>query len=136
MARSRSWASPALGSQVWPPSSLTITRAEVESAAVPLGPVLGAVQPLDGHPVRLGQGFFILGAAYNGTCNYDISNNGTAVTPLVGNRQGGMIHVNKGSGTATFNGRIQNNFIGNAAVTNSGSLEAFGIIVGARGAGG
>jgi hypothetical protein len=47
-----------------------------------------------------------------------------------------MIHVNKGSGTATFNGRIQNNFIGNAAIVNSGSLEAFGIIIGTRGAGG
>ena len=89
-----------------------------------------------GHAVGLGQGLFILGAAFNGTFNYDISNNGTAVAPLLGNRQGGMMHVNKGSGTATFSGRIQNNFIGNAAIVNSGSLEAFGIIVGARGAGG
>ena len=89
-----------------------------------------------GHAVGLGQGLFILGANFNGSFNYDISNNGTAVAPLVGNRQGGMIHVNKGSGTGTFSGRIQNNFIGNAAVVNSGSLEAFGIIVGTRGAGG
>ena len=80
-----------------------------------------------GHAVGLGQGLFILGAAFNGTFNYDISNNGTALAPLVGNSQGGMIHVNKGSGTATFNGRIQNNFIGNAAIVNSGSLQAFGI---------
>src|ERR1043165_6685335 len=89
-----------------------------------------------GHAVGLGQGLFILGANFNGSFNYDISNNGTAAVPLVGNRQGGMINVNKGSGTGTFSGRIQNNFIGNAAVTNSGSLEAFGIIVGTRGAGG
>ena len=89
-----------------------------------------------GHAIGLGQGLFILGATFNGTFNYDISNNGTAVAPLVGNRQGGMMHVNKGSGTGTFSGRIQNNFIGNAAIVNSGSLEAFGIIIGARGAGG
>jgi uncharacterized repeat protein (TIGR01451 family) len=79
---------------------------------------------------------FILAASFNGTFNYDISNNGTAAVPLVGNRQGGMIHVNKGSGTGSFSGRIQNNFIGDAAIVNSGSLEAFGIIVGTRGAGG
>jgi uncharacterized repeat protein (TIGR01451 family) len=89
-----------------------------------------------GHAVGLGQGMLLFGATFNGTFNYDVSNNGTAVAPLVGNRQGGMINVNKGSGTGTFSGRIQNNFIGNAAVVNSGSLEAFGIIVGARGAGG
>jgi methionine-rich copper-binding protein CopC len=89
-----------------------------------------------GHAVGLGQGMLLFGATFNGTFNYDVSNNGTAVAPLVGNRQGGMINVNKGSGTGTFSGRIQNNFIGNAAVANSGSLEAFGIIVGARGAGG
>ncbi len=89
-----------------------------------------------GHAIGLSQGLFILGATFNGSFTYDISNNGTAAAPLVGNRQVGMIHVNKGSGTATYNGRINNNFIGNAAVTNSGSLEAFGIIVGARGSGG
>ena len=47
-----------------------------------------------------------------------------------------MIHVNKGSGTGTFNGRIQNNFIGNAAIVGSGSEQAFGIYASARGAGG
>ena len=89
-----------------------------------------------GHAVGLGQGLFILGATFNGTFNYDISNNGTALAPLTGNKQGGMIHVNKGSGTGTFNGRIQNNFIGNAAINKSGSEQAFGIIIGTRGAGG
>ena len=89
-----------------------------------------------GHAVGLGQGLFILGANFNGTFNYDISNNGTAAVPLTGNKQGGMIHVNKGSGTGTFSGRIQNNFIGNAAVVKSGSEQAFGIYASARGAGG
>src|SRR6185369_4668563 len=89
-----------------------------------------------GHPVGLGQGLFILGANFNGTFNYDISNNGTAAVPLTGNKQGGMIHVNKGSGTGTFSGRIQNNFIGNAAIVGSGSEQAFGIYASARGAGG
>ncbi len=89
-----------------------------------------------GHAVGLGQGLFILGSNFNGSFTYDISNNGTAAAPLIGNKQGGMIHVNKGSGTGTFNGRIQNNFIGNAAVTASGSEQAFGIYASARGAGG
>src|SRR6185295_19200388 len=89
-----------------------------------------------GHPVGLGQGLFILGANFNGSFNYDISNNGTPLAPHVGNNQGGMIHVNKGSGTGTFNGRIQINFIGNAAIVKSGSEQAFGIYASARGAGG
>jgi len=89
-----------------------------------------------GHAVGLGQGLFILGSTFNGTFNYDISNNGTALAPLTGNKQGGMIHVNKGSGTGTFSGRIQNNFIGNAAIVASGSEQAFGIYASARGAGG
>ncbi len=89
-----------------------------------------------GHATGLGQGILVFGAAFNGTLTYNISNNGTAAVPFTGNRQGGAIHVNKGSGTATFSGRIENNVIGNAAVTASGSSEAFGIIVGSRGAGG
>ena len=89
-----------------------------------------------GHAVGLGQGLFILGSSFNGTFNYDISNNGTALAPLTGNKQGGMIHVNKGSGTGTFSGRIQSNFIGNSAIVGSGSSQAFGIYASARGAGG
>jgi uncharacterized repeat protein (TIGR01451 family) len=88
-----------------------------------------------GHAIGLGQGLFIFGSNFNGTFNYDISNNGTAAAPLVGNRQAGMINVNKGSGTGTFSGRIQNNFIGNAAIAGSGSSQSSGIIVGARGGG-
>ncbi len=89
-----------------------------------------------GHAIGLGQGLFILGASFNGTFTYDILNNGTALNPLVGNRQGGAMHVNKGSGTGTFSGTISGNFIGNAAVDGSGSSEASGIDVEAHGSGG
>jgi hypothetical protein len=92
--------------------------------------------PEGNHPIGLGQGIFLFGATFNGTVTYDISNNGTVAVPFRGNRQGGAIHVNKGSGTGTFSGTIQNNVIGDPAVAGSGSAEAFGIIVGARGAGG
>ncbi len=89
-----------------------------------------------GHAIGLGQGIFLFGATFNGTFTYDVSNNGTVAVPFRGNRQGGAIHVNKGSGTGTFSGSITNNVIGDPAVVGSGSAEAFGIIVGARGAGG
>ena len=89
-----------------------------------------------GHNVGLGQGVFILGATYNGTFKYDVSNNGTDADPFTGNKQGAAIFVNKGSGTGTFSGRIMNNVIGNPAVTASGSEQAQGIHASARGAGG
>ena len=92
--------------------------------------------PEGNHPIGLGQGIFLFGAAFNGTVTYNVSNNGTVAVPFRGNRQGGAIHVNKGSGTGTFSGTIENNVIGDPAVVGSGSAEAFGIIVGARGAGG
>ena len=92
--------------------------------------------PEGNHPIGLGQGIFLFGAAFNGTVTYNVSNNGTVAVPFRGNRQGGAIHVNKGSGTGTFSGTIENNVIGDSAVIGSGSAEAFGIIVGARGAGG
>ncbi len=92
--------------------------------------------PEGNHPIGLGQGIFILGASFNGTFTYEVSGNGTVGVPFRGNRQGGAIHVNKGSGTATFSGSIENNVIGDPAIAGSGSSEAFGIIVGARGAGG
>jgi VCBS repeat-containing protein len=91
--------------------------------------------PEGNHPIGLSQGIFIFGATFNGTCTYEISNNGTVGVPFRGNRQVGAIHVNKGSGTGTFSGSIENNVIGDPAVTGSGSSEAFGIIIGARGAG-
>jgi len=89
-----------------------------------------------GHPIGLGQGLFILGASFDGTLTYDILNNGTVANPLVGNRQGGAMHVNKGSGTGTFSGNISNNVIGDPAVNSSGSSEASGIDVEAHGSGG
>jgi hypothetical protein len=92
--------------------------------------------PEGNHPIGLSQGIFIFGATFDGTCTYEISNNGTVGVPFRGNRQVGAIHVNKGSGTGTFSGSIENNVIGDPALTGSGSSEAFGIIVGARGAGG
>jgi hypothetical protein len=89
-----------------------------------------------GHAIGLGQGLFILAGTFNGTFTYDILNNGTVGSPLVGNNSGGAIHVNKGSGTGTFSGTISNNVIGNPAVNGSGSLNAAGINVEAHGAGG
>jgi len=91
-----------------------------------------------GHPIGLGQGLFILAASFNspGAFTYDILNNGTVGSPLVGNRQGGAMHVNKGSGTGTFSGTISNNVIGDPAVNGSGSSEASGIDVEAHGSGG
>jgi VCBS repeat-containing protein len=88
-----------------------------------------------GRTTLLGGGFFILGAQWNGTFTYNISNNGDAVTPLTGDNSGGAIVVNKGSGTGSFSGTIQNNWIGNPAVTGSGSLNAAGIQVEAHGSG-
>jgi VCBS repeat-containing protein len=84
-----------------------------------------------GHPAALGQGLFILGAAYNGTFKYDITGN-----DVQGNVQGGAIFVNKGSGTGTFSGQIVNNVVGTAAIVGSGSAQAVGIHASARGAGG
>lgn len=90
-----------------------------------------------GHPIGLGQGLFVLAASFNspGTFTYTISNNGTALNPLVGNNSGGAIHVNKGSGSGSFSGTISNNIIGNPAVNGSGSLNASGIDVEAHGTG-
>ncbi len=55
---------------------------------------------------------------------------------ILRNRQGGAIHMNKGSGTATMSGTVADNVIGTTGVNQSGSIEAFGIVIGARGAGG
>jgi hypothetical protein len=89
-----------------------------------------------GFAGALGQGVFILGASFNGTFRYDISNNGTLADPFTGNVQGGAIFVNKGSGTGIFSGQIANNVIGNPSVALSGSAQAVGIHASARGAGG
>jgi hypothetical protein len=79
----------------------------------------------------LGQGITISGgnAGSTETVRFDISNNGTAGNPLVGNIQGGAINVNEGNGGGNWQGRVSNNFIGNAAVAGSGSTQAGGIRV-------
>jgi CSLREA domain-containing protein len=88
-----------------------------------------------GRTTLLGGGFFILGASYNGNFTYKVSDNGSIATPLTGNNQGGAIVVNKGSGSSTYSGRIENNVIGNPAVTGSGSKSASGIDVESHGSG-
>ncbi len=82
-------------------------------------------------PVRLGGGILVFGANYNGTTTYTVSNN-----TILRNRQGGAIHMNKGSGTGAMSGSILSNTIGITAVNKSGSIEASGIVIGARGASG
>ena len=82
-------------------------------------------------PVRLGGGIIVFGATYNGTTTYTVSNN-----TILRNRQGGAIHMNKGSGTGTISGSVTDNTIGTTGVNKSGSIEASGIVIGARGASG
>ena len=69
-----------------------------------------------GHPVGLGQGIIVFGANWNGSGTYAVLNN-----TINGNRQGGSIHMNKGSGTATMSGTVSGNVIGTAGVVGSGS---------------
>ncbi|HEY0026260.1 MAG TPA: Ig-like domain-containing protein [Allosphingosinicella sp.] len=88
-----------------------------------------------GHTNSLGQGIFVLGSTFNGSFDYNISNNGTAADPIDGNVQGGAIFVTQGSGTGTFSGTIANNVIGDPAIANSGSVQASGIVVSQRGNG-
>ncbi len=79
----------------------------------------------------LGQGITLSGGNLSPTSTehvtFNISNNGTALNPLVGNIQGGAINVNEGQGNGVWQGQVSNNFIGNAAVTNSGSAQSSGI---------
>jgi hypothetical protein len=63
------------------------------------------------------------------TVNFNISNNGSAANPLVGNVQGGAINVNQGIGSGNWQGQVSNNFIGNPGVANSGSTQSSGIRV-------
>jgi len=63
------------------------------------------------------------------TVNFNISNNGTVGSPLVGNVQGGAININQGNGAGTWQGQVSNNFIGNAGVASSGSAQSSGIRV-------
>jgi hypothetical protein len=82
-------------------------------------------------PIRLGGGIFVFGSNWNGTGTYTVSGN-----TILRNRQGGAIHMNKGSGTGTLSGTVANNIIGTTGVQHSGSIEASGIVIGARGTSG
>lgn len=83
-----------------------------------------------GHVSGIAQtGIFIFGSNYDGGApaqdlTYQIQNNN-----ISGNASGGLIHVNKGAGTATFGGTITGNTLTNSAASS-------GIRVEARGAGG
>ena len=62
----------------------------------------------------------MFGASWNGTGTYTVSNN-----TILRNRQGGAIHMNKGSGTGdASSGTVSNNTIGTTGVNQSGSIEA------------
>ncbi|HEX7183643.1 MAG TPA: hypothetical protein VF756_17540, partial [Thermoanaerobaculia bacterium] len=76
----------------------------------------GANTLTGGAPGALGQSVVVSSGAFTGAVTFDISNNsinGAIDTP---------INVNKGGGTGTFSGRIQNNTIGTAGVANSGTM--------------
>jgi uncharacterized repeat protein (TIGR01451 family) len=79
----------------------------------------------------LGQGITISGgnAGSSEHVNFNISNNGSAGSPLVGNIQGGAINVNQGGGGGVWQGQVSGNFIGNSAVAGSGSTQSSGIRV-------
>jgi hypothetical protein len=84
-------------------------------------------------PNSLGGGITISGGALNPTStehvNFNISNNGSAVNPLVGTVQGGAININEGNGNGVWQGQVSNNFVGNAAVAGSGCAQCSGIRV-------
>jgi uncharacterized repeat protein (TIGR01451 family) len=84
-----------------------------------------------GHAIGLGQGIFIFGAAWDGSCRYNISSN-----TMSGTRQGHAIHTNKGSGTGSMEGTISGNVIGVSGVAESGASESSGVTVASRGSGG
>jgi hypothetical protein len=58
------------------------------------------------------------------TVRFNVSNNGTALNPLVGSIQGGAININQGNGAGNWQGQVNNNFIGTPGVANSGSDQS------------
>lgn len=85
----------------------------------------------NGFPGSLLGGVTISGgnAGSTETVDFNISNNGSAASPLVGNVQGGAININQGNGGGTWQGQVSNNFIGNAGIADSGSTQSSGIRV-------
>jgi len=85
----------------------------------------------NGFPGSLGGGITISGgnAGSAETVKFNVSNNGSAVNPLVGTVQGGAININEGNGAGNWQGAVKNNFIGNPAIANSGAAQSSGIRV-------
>ena len=85
----------------------------------------------NGFPSSLGGGVTISGGNLGSSehVNFNISNNGSSGSPLVGTVQGGAININEGQGAGTWQGQVSNNFIGNAAVASSGCAQCTGIRV-------
>jgi len=85
----------------------------------------------NGFPGSLGGGVTISGgnAGSTETVNFNISNNGSAANPLIGNVAGGALNVNQLGTAGNWQGQVSNNFIGNAGITNSGSTQSSGIRV-------
>ena len=84
---------------------------------------------MTGSPSNLGAGITI-NTGGNSTTNFDIVNNGTAGTPMMG-AVSSAITINSVQ-NANLNGNITGNFIGNAAAPDSGSLQGDGINVAAN----
>jgi CSLREA domain-containing protein len=61
--------------------------------------------------------------------NFNVHDNGTSGSPIVGTQNGGAININEGQGGGTWQGQVANNFIGNAAVSGSGCAACGGIRV-------
>ncbi|MBD0328386.1 MAG: VCBS repeat-containing protein, partial [Pyrinomonadaceae bacterium] len=80
-----------------------------------------------GHVSGVSQtGIFIFGSNYDGTAaaqdlTYSINNNN-----ISGDASGGLIHVNKGAGSATFGGTVNGNTLSNSAASTGVRIEARG----------
>jgi uncharacterized repeat protein (TIGR01451 family) len=80
----------------------------------------------NGFPGSLGGGVTISGGNLGSTehVNFNVSNNGTAGNPLIGDVGGGALNINEGQGAGVWQGQVNNNFVGNAAVANSGASQS------------
>jgi len=85
----------------------------------------------NGFAGSLGGGVTISGgnAGSGEHVNFNISNNGTSGSPLIGTVQGGTINVNEGNGAGTWQGQVSGNWIGDPAVAGSGGSQSSGIRV-------
>jgi uncharacterized repeat protein (TIGR01451 family) len=85
----------------------------------------------NGFPGSLGGGLTISGGNTGSSehVSFDISNNGSAASPLTGTVQGGAINVNEGTGGGVWQGQVSNNVIGDPAVAGSGASQSSDIRV-------